>query len=65
MTAFEACKLVEQLKRENETNTDEERQFNNEWLKLIYKAWGNAIDKTYRNNKVKPDNRTTKRSTCL
>lgn len=65
MTAFEACKLVEQLKKENETNTDEERQFNNEWLKLIYKAWGDAIDKTYRFNKVKADNRTTKRSTCL
>jgi hypothetical protein len=65
MTAFEACKLFEQLKRENETNTEEERQFNNEWLKLIYKAWGNAFDKTYRNNKVKPDSITTKRSTCL
>ena len=65
MTTFEACKLVEQLKRENETNTEEERLFNNEWLKLIYKAWGNAIDKTYRNNKVKPDNKNTKRITCI
>lgn len=66
MTAIEACKLVNVLKKENETNTPEEREFNNEWLRLIYKAWGDAIDKTYRNNKVKPDNVTMKRkrSTC-
>lgn len=56
MTAIEACKLVSVLKKENETNTPEEREFNNEWLRLIYKSWGDAIDKTYQNNKVKPDN---------
>lgn len=64
MTAIESCKLVNLLKKENETNTPEERDFNNEWLRLIYKAWGDAIDKAYRPNKVKPDNTTTKRSTC-
>lgn len=63
MTVIEASKLVSVLKKENETNTLEEREFNNEWLRLIYKAWGNAIDKTYRSNKVRTDNRTTKRST--
>ena len=65
MTAIEVCNLVNVLKKENETNTAEERDFNNEWLKLIYKAWGNAIDKTYRNNKVKPDNTTTKRKRII
>lgn len=67
MTVIEACELVNVLKKENETNTPEEREFNNEWLRLIYKALGGAIDKVYRNNKVKPDNVTMKRkrSTCL
>ena len=64
MTAIEACELVNLLKKENETNTPEEKDFNNGWLRLIYKAWGDALDKTYGSNKVKPDNRTTKRSTC-
>ena len=59
MTVFEACKLVEQLKKENESNTEEERQFNNQWLKLIYKSWGDSIDKTYKKgNKKKSTNKT-------
>jgi hypothetical protein len=70
MTAKEACELVNVLKKENETNTLEEKEFNNEWLRLIYEAWGNAIDKAYYrevlgNNKIKDHKATNDKSTSL
>jgi cell division protein FtsL len=60
MTNIDACKLVSILKKENETNSEDEKAFNNEWLRLIYKSWGMAIDKAYRFSKDKTDKLTTK-----
>jgi 4-alpha-glucanotransferase len=45
MTIIEANQLVSILKEENKTNTPEEREFNNNWIRLIYKAFENALSK--------------------
>ena len=45
MNVIEANKLVSILKEENKTNTPEEREFNLNWIRLIYKAFENALSK--------------------
>ncbi len=60
MDAVEIARLVNTLKEENKNNSIEDREFNNEWIRLIYISWGNALNKTYRINKPKPDQSTIK-----
>ena len=48
MTHIEACQLIAALKKENESNTPEERKFNNEWMRLIYKSWGDAFSRAWK-----------------
>lgn len=38
MTAKEACLLIAQLKKENETNTPEEKEFNLKWIESLNKV---------------------------
>ena len=47
MTIQEASQLIAQLKKENETNSEEERLFNEEWIRLLHKAIKEAINKEY------------------
>ena len=47
MTIQEGSQLIGQLKKENESNSEEERMFNEEWILLLQKAFKEAIDKAY------------------
>jgi len=47
MTIQEGCQLIAQLKKENESNSEEERLFNEEWIRLLHKAFKEAINKAY------------------
>lgn len=47
MTIQEASQLIAQLKKENESNSEEERMFNEEWIGLLHKAFKEAINKAY------------------
>jgi hypothetical protein len=54
MTIQEGCQLIAQLKKENESNSEEERMFNEEWIGLLHKAFKEAINKAY--PKLKKEN---------
>ena len=47
MTIQEGSQLIAQLKKENESNSEEQRMFNEEWILLLQKAFKEAIDKAY------------------
>ena len=47
MTIQEGSLLIAQLKKENESNSEEERMFNEEWILLLQKAFKEAISKAY------------------
>jgi hypothetical protein len=44
MTIQEGCQLIAQLKKENESNSEEERLFNEEWIDLLLKAIKEACE---------------------
>lgn len=43
MELREVSELIKILKKENETNSKEDREFNNEWIKLLCKSCADAI----------------------
>lgn len=45
MTIKEGRELIEILKKENEENTPEEREFNIEWIRLLNESILNALSK--------------------
>jgi hypothetical protein len=47
MTIQEGCQLIAQLKKENESNSKEERLFNEEWIRLLHKAIKEATNEAY------------------
>lgn len=56
MTIQEASQLIAQLKKENESNSEEERMFNEEWIRLLKKAMKEAINKAYFKAPTKSEN---------
>jgi len=49
MTLQEVSQLIAQLKKENETNSEEERLFNEEWIDLLLKAIKEATNEACEN----------------
>jgi len=49
MTIQEGCQLIAQLKKENESNSEEERLFNEEWIDLLLKAIKEATNEACEN----------------
>lgn len=45
MTAKEVCLLIAQLKKENETNTPEEKEFNLKWIECLTESLNKVINK--------------------
>jgi hypothetical protein len=43
----EAIELIKILKKENENNSQEDKVFNNEWIRLVKKSWEATLDKKY------------------
>ena len=52
MTIQEGSQLIAQLKKENESNSEEERMFNEEWIRLLKKSMKKAIEKTYKRGRT-------------
>lgn len=54
MDAKEISLLIEQLRKENETNSPEEKAFNLNWIELLKTSMDNALSKKdYELNKQK------------
>lgn len=45
MDAKEISLLIEQLRKENETNSPEEKAFNLNWIELLKTSMANALNK--------------------
>ena len=56
MTIQEGSQLIAQLKKENESNSEEERMFNEEWIRLLKKAMKEAVNKVHFNAPTKGGN---------
>jgi len=56
MTIQEGSQLIGQLKKENESNSEEERMFNEEWIRLLKKAMKEAVNKVHFNAPTKGGN---------
>lgn len=51
MSLKEICNLMVILKKENEINSIEEKEFNNEWIRLLKQSCYMAIEKAYKKRK--------------